>query len=807
MFRSKNTHQKEKGSPNSKSQAANSKSRGGRRQRSAQNAIYYEALTESGLAYLSAKRYSATLLLSDIDYALTPAATQEGLVEKYAAFLNGHLAGQHLQITVLNRVLDKADLLDEVALSPRGDGWDYARSEYNRLISSRLETGRNNTLTQRYLTITIEADSFDEAQVMLNRIISEDASTLREVGGCKARLLTGAERIKVLQQLLRPGVRPDFDYGYLAGQKLTTKDFVCPWAIDDTRDKDYVELWSGGQRRLWQTLVLRQLPPWISDRLINELSTIPSDLTLSIHLDPIDQAEGLKMVKRQIAGMDIQRVSEQRKLAKQGLSEDLMPHELRASHEEAVQLRHQLETSNEKLFQTTIVIGIAAENSSELKELSSRVLRLAAKHSCRLEILRYMQMDGLNAILPLGVCRLPIKRTITTAVGAVLIPFTSQEIFDSGGNFYGVNALSKNLIVADRTQTMNSNGFILGTSGSGKSQFAKFEIEQIFLRRAHDEILIIDPEREYAALCQELSGTRVVISPGSPHCINPLALDKDMSAESNPLRDKCAYVLSLIEVLIGGASGLSAQKRSLIDRCAQGLYSTYWNTDEATPPTLLSLHDELATQDFDEARELATGLELYAKGSASAFARQTNVDLSNRLTVFDTADLGSELQTFGMMVVLETIWQKIVRNKARGVRTWVYIDEFHLLFSHAYSSSYCQALFKRVRKYGASATGITQNIEELLASESARLMLSNSDGLFLLNQQSTDADTLTDLLELSAQQRSYFVNASPGCGLLRVGESTVPFDNTMDPHSRLFKLFSTRFADRNDTVEVGSDGH
>lgn len=742
-----------------------------------------------------------TLKLSDIDYQLSPGEVQEGIIEKYATFLNGHLAGQHVQVTIMNRVLDKHQLVSDIALSPRGDGHDDIRSEYNSLIASRLSTGRNNTITDKFLTISVEAESFEEAKILLSRVVAEDAAVLREVGGCRAVQLTGQERVRIMQTMLRVGHPADFTYRDLLGTRTTTKDHVAPWSID-TSNRDYLCLW-GGQERYWQAFVLRKLPAWMSDRLLKELSEIPANLTVSLHLEPIDQAEGLTMVKRQIAGMDMQRATEQRKLAKQGLSYDLMPHELQGSYDEAISLRNQLEQTNEKLFSTTIVLGVAGDTVEEMAETAKRVKRVCAKHSCQLEVLRYMQLDGLNALLPLGVCQLPVRRTLTTAVAAVMVPFTTQEILHQGGNFYGINALSKNVIVADRTTTMNANGFTLGMSGSGKSQFAKFEIVQTFLRRPHDEILIVDPEREYEAIGRELGAAQVVISAGSKDTVNALDLDKNaLSDETDPVRDKCSFVLGLLEVLIGGQDGLSAQQRSIIDRAAQGMYRQYWNTDGAPAPTLETLYRALGDQPEGEARELATALELYARGSASAFAQQTNVDLDSRVTIFDIADLSSDLQTFGMMVVLEQIWARISRNKARGVRTWVYIDEFHLLFGNEYAAAYCQALFKRVRKYGASATGITQNIEELLANERARLMLANSDALFLLNQQPTDADALTDLLELSTQQRSYFVNVSPGCGLMRIGDSTVPFDNTMDPESKIFELFSTRFT----TADVADHG-
>ncbi|MGJ9707567.1 VirB4-like conjugal transfer ATPase, CD1110 family [Actinotignum sp. GS-2025b] len=754
---------------------------------SVQAKIPFEALTQSGLAWLGGNIYSVTLELSDVNYSLAPSEVQEGVIEKYARFLNSHLAGTHVQIQLINQVLDKEVLARGVALAMRGDGVDDWRSEYNSLIASRLATGRNNCVSRKYVTLTIEAEGVEEAKTTLSRMVTTASAALREIEGCQARQLDGAERLALITYFLRPGA-PRFDYAQLLASNLTTKDVVVPLSLDVGRD--HVD--AGG--RLWQLLVLRDFPAFISDQLLAELADLPLDMAVSIHIDPLSQKKGLDLVKAQIAGMDIQRGNEQRRLLKQGLSSDLMPHELQASFEEATELRTQLERSNEKLFRTTIVIAVGADTEGELAGRVERVKTLAAKHSCNLETLRYMQLDGLGATLPLGVCRLPVFRTLTTGALAVMVPFTTAELMEEGGDFYGVNARSKNLIVADRRRGMNANGFVLGTTGSGKSQFAKFSMLQTFLRRPTDELLIIDPDREYVPLASVMGANRVIVSSSSPDSINPLEVDKGAGGES--IQEKCGVALSLLEVLLGGEGGLSASERSIIDRCVARLYRDYLNTDGATPPTLTDLYDALSRETDGEGRELARGLELYASGSASGFARATSIDRSNRVTVFDTADLSRDVQTFGMMVVLEEIWGRIKTNRARGIRTWVYVDEFHTLFSNPHAASYFEAMYKRVRKWGASMTGITQNIEELLANKAARLMLSNSDGLFLLNQQATDGAALADLLKLSGEQAAFFTNQAPGKGLLRLGGVLVPFDNTMPASSRLYELFSTKFEDK-----------
>lgn len=760
----------------------------------AQKVLQYEALTDTGICVLGDNHYSVTLKLEDIDYQLAPEDDQQGIVEQYAQFINSFDTGQSVQLTVLNRHLDREVLSRAVSFSPRGDDADKYRWEYNDLINARLSAGRNNTVTDKYLTITVEVEDFEHATSTLARVATESTAQLRAVGGCRAERVSGEERVRLLHDILRPGEPFRFTYNDLVGTMLTTKDVVSPWTIDFRENVNTITL-SNETDTYYQTLVLRDLPAWLSDRLVKELSELTCELALSVHFRPLDHSEGLDLVKRQIAEMEMQRSNELRKARKQGNGEESIPHELVASRQEAMELREQLESSNEKLFSTTIVVGVAGRTREELNEAVEQVRAVGRKQSCGFETLKWMQEDGLNAVLPLGGCRLPVFRTLTTATVAVMVPFTTQELLQPGGRFYGANAISKNLVVGSRTATMNGNAFILGTTGSGKSQFGKGEAFQTYLG-TDDDIIIVDPEKEYVALGEATGATRIEISAGSTACINPLHMDRDANAEDgSPVKLKAEFILSLCEVLIGGASGLSPVQRSIIDRCVTRVYGQFLKDKKADPPTLRTLFDELSAQPEEEARAVATALELYASGSFSGFSQQTNVDTSNRVLIYDIAKLGSDMKTFGMLVVLEQIWAQVQANRARGRRTWLYMDEFHLLFSNDYAGAYCQMIWKRARKYGLMPTGLTQNIEELLMSERARLMLANSDTLVLLNQNPTDAETLQGLFHWSDKHRGYFQNVAPGCGLLKMGPAMVPFDSRMPTTTELYKLYTTKFGE------------
>ena len=760
----------------------------------AQKVLQYEALTDTGICVLGDNHYSVTLKLEDIDYQLAPEDDQQGIVEQYAQFINSFDTGQSVQLTVLNRHLDREVLSRAVSFSPRGDDADKYRWEYNDLINARLSAGRNNTVTDKYLTITVEVEDFEHATSTLARVATESTAQLRAVGGCRAERVSGEERVRLLHDILRPGEPFRFTYNDLVGTTLTTKDVVSPWTIDFRENVNTITL-SNETDTYYQTLVLRDLPAWLSDRLVKELSELTCELALSVHFRPLDHSEGLDLVKRQIAEMEMQRSNELRKARKQGNGEESIPHELVASRQEAMELREQLESSNEKLFSTTIVVGVAGRTRDELNEAVEQVRAVGRKQSCGFETLKWMQEDGLNAVLPLGGCRLPVFRTLTTATVAVMVPFTTQELLQPGGRFYGANAISKNLVVGSRTATMNGNAFILGTTGSGKSQFGKGEAFQTYLG-TDDDIIIVDPEKEYVALGEATGATRIEISAGSTACINPLHMDRDANAEDgSPVKLKAEFILSLCEVLIGGASGLSPVQRSIIDRCVTRVYGQFFKDKKADPPTLRTLFDELSAQPEEEARAVATALELYASGSFSGFSQQTNVDTSNRVLIYDIAKLGSDMKTFGMLVVLEQIWAQVQANRARGRRTWLYMDEFHLLFSNDYAGAYCQMIWKRARKYGLMPTGLTQNIEELLMSERARLMLANSDTLVLLNQNPTDAETLQGLFHWSDKHRGYFQNVAPGCGLLKMGPAMVPLDSRMPTTTELYKLYTTKFGE------------
>lgn len=748
----------------------------------------------SGIAWLGADEWSMTCRLSDINYVASSQEHQQAVLDRWASVINSFGAGTRLQINVINRVLDDADAAARVSKQLVADGLDHLREDFNRIVREKLVEASGNTVTDKYLTITVQEPDQVKAEATMANRFGELAAALQAMEGCQLTRLSRTERLEVFSQLLRPHELFTFDEDeYNEGQRRSTADYVAPWSVKTIERDGPVQLTNGAGDSYHSAIWVRDYPAWLSDRLITELTEIKCNVNVSLHLEPYEQVEGMTLIERQISEMEMQTINERKKAVKQGIGEDMIPRKLVDALDEARTLRRELATSNQKVFSSLLVIGVTADSEEELDQNLKRVQTTLRKVSIQAEHLRYMQLDGLTTQLPVGRRLIPMRRTLTTGSAAIIVPFTTQELYVPGGIWYGVNAKSSNALVADRTKTTNGNGFILGTSGSGKGVFGKGEIANVFLDR-DDDILIVDPEREYEPLVKAFGGTTVRLHPGSADRINPLDIDLTVSDDTDPIRTKVPFVLSLLAAQIGGLSGGLA---STVDRIMRGLYQRY-AADGGTgdQPTLATLREGLIETQDPEALSLANALELYTDGSLDGFSRQTTVDTHNRIVSYDISKLGDELKSFGMMVILDQIWTRVYRNHQAGKRTWIYIDEFHMLFRDPISAEEFRKVWARIRKYGGIPTGITQNIEDVLANNEARIMLANSDFLALLGQSETDADSLCAMLNLSDEQRRMFHNVLPGQGLLRTGGRIIGFDNRIPQHGPLYELYQTSFSQK-----------
>ena len=752
-----------------------------------QQSIKYKRMFEDGICEVVDGFYSKSIKFSDINYQIARREEQVDIFSKYCEFLNYFDATIPVQITIVNRTIDKSEFKKQMFLKKHNDGLNAYREEYNQMLNDKALEGQNSILREKYLTFSAFAPDHDSAISTLSRIETDVLGNFKSLG-CDVKTLSGVERLELLHSVFIQNKYPfTFKYDYLVSSDLKTKDFIAPDSFDFS-DKSRFEFGD----RFGQVLYLKDLPPDLSDKLLSEISDLPINMHINMHINSVEQDKALDLVKQKISFMEQQKIDEQKKALKSGYDVDMIPYELKYSLNEAEELLDDLQNKNQRMFRATILIFTSADSIEKLDDNIYQISSVARKNNCKVGNLDYLQEEGMNSSLPLGLNHIEIQRTLTTASTAIFIPFTTVELFQPGGMYYGLNALSRNLIFFDRKSLKNANGFILGTPGSGKSFAAKREMVNVLLN-TDDEVLVIDPEREYAPLASGFGGEIIHISAGSKTHINPLDVTMDYSDDDDPLLLKSEFILSLCELLIGGRNGLSAAEKTVIDRSVKITYAKYFSNPEKNPiPTLLDFHQVLKDQPEQEAINISLALELYVTGSLSVFAQPTNIDIKNRFVIFDIKDLGKQLRTMGMLIVLDQIWNRITQNRAIGKRTWIYIDEIYILFQNEYSANYLFELYKRARKWGGIPTGITQNVEDLLISDLARRMLSNSDYIMMLNQAPTDRAELAQLLNISNQQLGYVTNANAGQGLIFSGSSIIPFIDKFPTETKLYQMMTTK---------------
>ena len=433
------------------------------------------------------------------------------------------------------------------------------------------------------------------------------------------------------------------------------------------------------------------------------------------------------------------------------------------------------------------------------RKLEKEVSAIAQKYNCALTRLDYQQEAGLLSCVPIGENLVPIQRGLTTSSTAIFIPFITQELFQTGeALYYGLNALSNNMILCDRKQLKNPNGLILGTPGSGKSFAAKREMTNAFLI-TDDDIIICDPEAEYFSLVQRLGGQVIRLSPtgkgidGKPQYVNPMDINLNYSEDDSPLALKSDFILSLCELVIGGKEGLQPVDKTVIDRAVRNVYRPYLaDPDPAKMPVLGDLYNELLQQPEPEAARIAAALELYVSGSLNVFNHRTNVELSNRLVCFDIKQLGKQLKKLGMLIVQDQVWNRVTVNRAKKKATRYYMDEFHLLLKEEQTAAYSVEIWKRFRKWGGIPTAITQNVKDLLASREVENIFENSDFVLMLNQAQGDRAILAKQLNISPQQMKYVTHTEAGEGLIFYGNVVLPFIDRFPKDTELYRVMTTK---------------
>lgn len=729
-------------------------------------------------------KFSRTFRFTDVNYSVAARDDQLAMFLAYCELLNALEIGATTKITINNRRMTKSSFARNL-IPHADDGLDEYRDEYNSMIMDAAIRG-NGILQEKYITVSVIKKSYEEAKTFFSRVYTELVSRFAGLSSKLYEIEIG-DRMRVFHDFFRIGQEESyhFDLGDLMKRGHSFVDAICPDSM--TVKSDHIKI----GKKYARVLYLQEFPSFLKDSMVSELCDINRNLMLSIDIIPIPTDEAVKEVERKLLGTETEITNWQRKQNKNNNFSAVVPYDLEQQRKESKEFLDDLTSRDQRMMFVTVTLVHVADSKKQLDTDTEALLSVARKHICQFQTLKYQQLDGLNTTLPYGLRKINALRTLTTESAAVFMPFQAQEINHPEGIYCGQNAISKNLLFVNRSSLLNGNGFVLGVSGSGKSFFAKDEIIQLVLRNQGD-VIIIDPEREYDRLVRALGGEVINIAADSKNHINAMDMESEYADSENPVLLKSEFILSLCEQLVGSGK-LSAKEKSLIDRCTQIVYRPYIKRGcTGKVPTLKDFHKELLKQPEPEAKDVALAIELFTDGSLDTFAKPTNVNTESSLICYDIRDLGKALKTVGMLVVLDSIYNRIVRNKKKGRPTYVFIDEIYLLFANEYSSNFLFEQWKRARKHNAYYTGISQNIEDLLQSHTARTMLANSEFITLLNQAATDRIELAKLLGISETQLSYVTNADAGKGLLKCAGNIVPFENHFPKDTKLYKVMTTK---------------
>ena len=758
--------------------------------RTAQQSIPFERMFQDGICRSGKDYYSETIQFQDINYQLAQQEDKTAIFDEWCGFLNFFDSSVHFELSFMNLSTDAASFEKSIRIPEKQDGFDDVREEYTRMLRTQLAQGNNGLTKTKYLTFGIHAESMKQAKPRLIHIQTDLLNNFRRLG-VMAKVLDGKERLRLMHDMFHMGDhdRFFFEWEWLPESGLSVKDFIAPtsFAFPGGRTFRMGELYGAMS---YLSITASDL----SDQLLKETLEMESSQIVTMHIQSVDQNKAIKSVKHKITELDKSKIEEQKKAVRAGYDMDIIPSDLATYGNDAKALLKELQSQNERMFLVTFLILSTGKTQQELDNNIFQASSLMQKHSCNLRRLDYQQEQGLMSCLPLAQNLISIERTLTTSSTAIFVPFTTQELFQSGPQalYYGLNALSNNLIMVDRKLLKNPNGLILGTPGSGKSFAAKREIANAFLV-TDDDIIISDPEAEYAPLVNRLGGQVIKISPTSTQYINPMDINMNYSEEDNPLALKADFILSLCELIVGGKEGLQPVEKTVIDRCIHQIYQGYFTDPKPeNMPVLEDLYNALRAQEEREAQHVATALEIYVKGSLNLFNHRTNIDIHNRLVCFDIKELGKQLKKIGMLVVQDQVWGRVTENRVEGKSTRYYMDEMHLLLREEQTAAYSVEIWKRFRKWGGIPTGITQNVKDLLASREVENIFENSDFIYMLNQAVGDRSILAKQLNISPHQLSYVTHSGEGEGLLFYGNVILPFVDHFPTDLELYRIMTTK---------------
>ena len=766
--------------------------------RTVQNAIQYKAMLKEGICYLGDDLYSSSMMFTDVNYQIAREDVQESIWQKYMEILNSLGSESGIQLIIHNHSVDEQEFENQIMMQSKHDGYDKDRNAFNEILKANLNKGTNNIVTDKIFVYTTKVDNLEQARKDLSYLDREFQDNFKELG-CETHIMSGEERLEQMYTMFHPKDKFFFDYQNIS-EIYTTKDAIAPSSFDFSK-KDSFRV----NDKYCRVLFLKDYSTEMTDTFINDLIKIEKNLTISFHMKIVERGKEVPLIKTNIASMEMQKMDEQRKALRDGYDPEMIPMELKYSLNSAYELLDDVQKMNQRLFVCQFYIYLNCDSEQELEETTKLIYTKAKSHTVEMIALNYQQEKCMNACLPLGKTDVYAGiggegRTLTTPVVGIMIPFTSQELMQKSNSiYYGLNTTTNNLIYADRRKLPYGGGFYLAKPGSGKSFACKREIVQLYLN-TNDDIIVIDPESEYENLARRYNGTVVKVDSTNEIYLNPL---EGELRDSNFLSEKADFMQTIMAQILEYQQ-LDPKQKSVIDRTLRTMYNQYeiQSQDKSRAlrlnmPTLDDFVALLEQSKEEIAQDMALALGIYTRdGTYNMFSKPSNIDPNNRLAIYDIKELSAGLKPLGMLVILESIWERIKKNAVKGVRTWIYIDEFDLLFDNDYCVEFFYRTWKRSRKFGAIMTGITQNVEILLQSVKIRTMLSNSNFIVMLDQSTSDRDELAELLNLSPQMLSSITNAKKGSGLLLYGSAIIPFRDDFPKDNPIYPVLTSDFDEK-----------
>ena len=755
---------------------------------SAQQTIPYIAMHPDGVCQLPGGLYSKTVEYEDINYAVASTEDQTAIFGGWSSFLNYFDSSLPFQLSFINRrSRDRSRY--KVNIPEANDAFNSVRDDYTKMLKTQIAKSNNGIERSKYITVCLPADSVADARPRLERVEADVTGNLHRLG-VQSEPLDGRGRLALLHGQMHPGSRETFRFSWkdIPQTGMGTKDYIAPDSFDfrDSRTFRIGRYWGAAS-------YLQILASELSDKLLAEILEMDAELTVTMHIQTVDQLKAIKTIKGKISDIGRMKAEEQKKAVRAGYDMEILPPDLITFSKDAAELLSDLQSRNERMFLLTFTVVNLAPTRQRLENDVFTVSGIAQKYNCALRRLDWQQEQGFVSSLALGYNGIEIQRGMTTSSTAIFVPFMTRELrMDGPSLYYGMNALSHNVIMADRKKLKSANGLYLGSTGSGKSFAAKRELLNVFLAIPQDRIIVVDPMGEYAPLVERLGGQVIEIAPDSPNHISPMDVQMDMGGGDSPLSLKADFLLSLCELVVGGRDGLQPIEKTVIDRCVRQVYREMaLGLETAKTPLLQDLYEELLHQPEPEARRVATALELYCTGSLNLFNHPTNVDLNSRVVCIVLKGLGENLRKIAMHTTNEFVTAAVNANHAEGVATWCYFDEFHILLRDPLTASYFVAVWKMLRKKGCVPSALTQNVKDLLASREIEAILDNTDFMVLLSQAQSDRAILAKQLGISEHQLSYITHSNSGEGLLFYGSVTIPFVDRF-PRGEIYDLLTTR---------------